>query len=355
MGMEDTILQLSSLDECDRIYAAEDLGLAGLPEGVEPLFDRVAKESSQAVREAIFAALAGIACDSVIRGAVRLLSHDDPGIRNQAVELLQSRGGTVVPELRHLLIATGSDLRKFAVDVLSRIETPDSEELLAIALADRDVNVVITALENIRHCHTQELRQAVLHHALSGGHPMLVSAAMDALGRIGDAGCYRQIREKFPTLKAVPSLYLKPALKLVGMNGENGDLLELQSFLTTCEPNLRAVVLDALRNILARARAEDIPDAWWQGLLAELPETTSSAERYQTLVLLGRFGHREQVLEVLIASLQSRIKVDRLAAIEALSKNQFENSRCAMHSRLQLEVDPEVRQSLEDALRGNCQ
>jgi HEAT repeat protein len=257
--------------------------------------------------------------------------------------------------LRHLLIATGSDLRKFAVDVLSRIETPESEELLEIALVDSDVNVVITALENIRHCHSQALRQAVLQHALTGGHPMLVLAAMDALGRIGDGECYRQIREKFPTLKAMPSLYLEPALKLVGMNGENGDLLELQSFLTTCEPNLRAVVLDALRNILARARAADIPDAWWQGLLAKLPETTSAPERYQTLVLLGHFGRCKQVLEVLIAFLQSPVKVDRLGAIEALSKNRFENARCAMCSRLQLELDPEVRQALEDAFRVNGQ
>jgi HEAT repeat protein len=355
MDLEKTILQLSSLDECDRIYAAEDIGLAGSLEGVEQLFDCVVKEPSQAVREAIFAALALIPCDSVIQGAVQLLSHDDPGIRNQAVELLQSRGGTVVPELRHLLIATGSDLRKFAVDVLSRIETPESEELLGIALVDSDVNVVITALENIRHCHTQVLRQAVLQHALSGGHPMLVLAAMDALGRIGDAECYRQIREKFPTLKLMPSLYLEPALKLVGMYGKNGDLLELQSFLATCEPSLRAVVLDALRNILARVRAADIPDAWWQGLLAKFPEITSEAERYQTLVLLGHFGHCEQVLEVLIASLQSGIKVDRLGAIEALSKNQSEDAGCAMRFRLQLEVDFEVRQALEDALRGDCQ
>ncbi len=260
-----------------------------------------------------------------------------------------------MPELRRLLTAEDHDLRKFAVDVLSRIETPEIEELLGIALGDSDLNVVVTALENVRHCHTPALRQAVLQHALSAEHPMLVSAAMDALGRIGDAECYRRVRERFPTLGATPSLYLRPALKLLGANGENGDLLELRSFLTTCEPSLRVAVLDALRNLLARAGATGIPDVWWQGLLARLPETTAAAERYQTLVLLGHFGHCEQVFEMLIASLQSPVKVDRLGAIEALSKNRFEDARSMMRSHLRLERDPEVRQALEDALRMNRQ
>jgi HEAT repeat protein len=355
MDLEESILQLSSLDESERIYAAEDIGLAGEVEGVNPLFQRVIDEPSQAVREAIFAALAQIPDSVVIERAAQLLSSDDCGLRSQALELLQARGDAVVPELRRLLIADDSDLRKFAVDVLSRIETPDSEQLLQIALADTDVNVVITALENVRHCHAPALRQAVLQHALSGGAPMLVLAAMEALCRIGDAECYRQIRERFPTLEAMPSLLLGPALKLVGTNGKNGDLLELQGFLTTCEPNLRAAVLDALGNLLARSGANGISDLWWRGLLARLPETTSAAERYQTLVLLGHFGHCEQVFEMLIAYLQSPIKVDRLGVIEALSKIRFEDAGGAMRSRLQLEVDSEVRQALEDALRVNGQ
>jgi len=355
MGLEEAILQLSSLDECDRIYAAEDIGLAGCCEGVDPLFQRVVQEPSQAVREAIFAALAQIPGDAVIQGAARLLSSDDAGIRSQALELLQSRGDTVLPALRRLITADDHDLRKFAVDVLSRIETPEIEELLELALGDKEVNVVIAALENVRHCHSSALRQAVLQHALSGEHPMLELAAMEALGRIGDAECYRRIRERFPTLEATPSLYLRPALKLLGAHGEKGDLLELRNFLTACEPSLRSAVLDGLRNLLARAGAASIPDVWWQDLLAQLPETTSAAERYQMLVLLGHFGHCKPVFEMLIASLQSPIKVDRLGAIEALSKNRFEDARSMMRSRLQLERDPEVRQALEDALRMNSQ
>jgi HEAT repeat protein len=357
MGLQESILQLSNPDECERIYAAEDIGLAGQGEGVDALVERVFEEPSQAVREAIFSALARIPDHAVIRRAAELLSHDDPGIRNQALELLQSRGGAVVPELRRLLNAGDQDLRKFAVDVLSRIETPEIEELLEIALGDRDLNVVITALENVRHCHTPALRQAVLRRALSGEHSMLVLAAMEALGRIGDAECYRRIRERFPTLEATPLLYLRPALKLVGRNGEGGDLLELQNFLTNCEPSMRPAVLDALGNLIARAGADDIvadiQDEWWQELLAALPETTSPPERYQTLVLLGHFAYRERVFETLIAALQSPVKVDRLGAIEALSRSRIEDALSAMRSRLRLEADPEVRQALEDAFQAS--
>jgi HEAT repeat protein len=355
MGLETAIAKLSSPDECERIYAAEDIGLAGQIEGVDPLCQRVVEEPSQAVRESIFAALALIPDNLVIERAAQLLSNDDPGIRNQALELLQSRGGAVLSELRGLLTSDSHDLRKFAVDVLSRIEIPESEELLQIALADSDMNVVITALENVRHCHTPALLHSVLQHALSGDHPMLVMAAMEALSRISDAECYFKFREKFPTLEATPSLYLRPALKLLGANGVNKDLLELQSFLSTCEPSLRGAVLDALHDLLRRNGATGIPDLWWQGLLARLPETTAVGERYQTLVLLGHLGHCAQVFEALTTYLQSPESVDRLGAIEALSNTGFDDARSVLQSRLGLELDPEVRQALEDALGVNRQ
>ncbi len=354
MGLQEAILQLSSPDECDRIYAAEDLGLAGEREGIDPLIQRVVEEPSRAVREAIFAALARIPDDAIIHRAAQLLSSDDSDIRNLALELLQSRGSAAVPELRRLLAAEDCDLRKFALDVLSRIETPASEELLAIALGDRDLNVVITALENVRHGHCPALRQRVLQHALTGEHPMVVLAAMEALGRIGDTACYRHIRQRFPSLASTPSLYLRPVLALLGAHGKDGDRLELWNFLTTCEPGLRGAVLDALRNLLDR-NAADIPDLWWQGLMARLPETTADAERYQILVLLGYFGHCPPVFEMLIAYLESSAKVDRLGAIESLSRKRREDAGSAMGRRLHSEPDPEVRQALEDALRVSGQ
>lgn len=355
MGLEEAILQLSSLDESERIYAAEDIGIAGLREGVDPLCQRVVEEPSQAVREAIFAALAQIPDDAVIQRTAQLLSSDDSGIRNHAVELLQSRGGAVAPELRRLLASDDHDLRKFAVDILSRLDATDTEDLLKIALADGDLNVVITALENVRHCHSSALRQLVLQRALTGEHPMLVLAAMEALGRIGDAECYRRIRQRFPTLQDTPALYLRPVLSLLGRNGTNGDLLELGTFLATCESGSRAAVLDALRDLLARIGSTDIPDMWWQALLAKLPETESDAERYQMLVLLGHFGHREPVFEMLVAYLQSPAKLDRLGAVEALSKSRFEDAIGTMRCRLQLESDLEVKQAIEDAFRVNGQ
>lgn len=355
MGLEEAIARLSSEEECERIYAAEDIGLAGQTSGVDPLCLRVLEEPSQAVRDAIFAALAQIPDDLVIERAARLLGSDNSGIRGQALELLQSRGNAVVPELRCLLSANGKDLRKFAVDILSRIEPPEIEELLQIALADRDPNVVITALENVRHSDAPGLRQAVLDHALSGAHPMLVLAAMEAIGRIGDRECYRRIRERFPTLEATPSLYLRSALKLWSMNGEKGDLPELQGFLGTCEPSLRGAVLDALHTLLDRNGAAGIPELWWRNLLATLPETTDAAERYQTLALLGHSANCAQIFEVLVTYLQSGETVDRLGAIVALNKNGSVEGRQAMRSRLALESDPEVRQALENALGVNGQ
>jgi hypothetical protein len=133
------------------------------------------------------------------------------------------------------------------------------------------------------------------------------------------------------------------------------DLLELQGFLTTCEPALRAAVLDALHSLLRRNGAVGIPKTWWRGLLTRLPETRAAGERYQTLLLLGHLGHCAQVFEVLTTYLQSSESVDRLGAIEALSKNGVGDAKNVLQSRLRLERDPEVKQALEDALDVNGQ
>src|SRR3954452_25279948 len=91
--------KLTSADEADRMYAAEDIGYANQAAGVDPLLARLVEEPSRAVREAIFGALRLIEHHSVIEGALQLLDSDDSFLRNQAVEILRGRGDRAIPFL----------------------------------------------------------------------------------------------------------------------------------------------------------------------------------------------------------------------------------------------------------------
>ena len=90
-SLKEYVEKLDCADEAERTYAAEDIGYLNVPEGVPALLERLCRESSRAVRDAIFQALIRIDADAAIEGSIRLLGSDDPQIRNQAVDVLRKR------------------------------------------------------------------------------------------------------------------------------------------------------------------------------------------------------------------------------------------------------------------------
>src|SRR5690348_8926398 len=120
-SLHEWIAQLSSDDEADRIYAAEDIGYANQSEGVGPLLAALEREPSRAVREALFGALLQIEDEAVIEGMIRLLDSEDSFLRNQAVELLRARFVESLPHLERVFRDGGHDRRKFVIDVIARL------------------------------------------------------------------------------------------------------------------------------------------------------------------------------------------------------------------------------------------
>lgn len=351
MNLQEAIARLSSEDEAERMDAAEDI--AGSPQGIAPLVGRVQQEPSRAVREAIFRSLAGIDHPAVVSEAMKLLGSEDSQIRNEAVGLLQLRGAAVLPELRSLLAGPNRDLRKLAVDVLSRLADPEIDELYELALRDPDVNVVITALENIRRCLLPGSRTLIVRHGLQDANPMLALAAMDALIRVGDRQCLAELRGRFPDPLAISPLYVPAFLRLVAIYGGEDDVPFLLELLRTGTPRLRPVTLDALRAVLVRTGTAGVSDDCWKALLGGLPEAKPAAEQYQMLSLLGHFAGRDEVFTVLITYLQSPEKLERIAAIEALTRYRRDDAQTALVACMAAERDPEVRQVLQEAGQVN--
>src|ERR1017187_3017343 len=120
-SLSEYVEQLNCADEAERTYAAEDIGYLNTPDGVPALLDRLGKEPSRAVRDALFQALTRIDADAAIEGSVGLLENDDPQIRNQAVEVLRHKGAASMPLLTTAMRNGDKDLRKLVLDVLSGI------------------------------------------------------------------------------------------------------------------------------------------------------------------------------------------------------------------------------------------
>src|ERR1039457_4859974 len=185
-SLQEFMEKLDCPDEAERTYATEDIGYLNAPEGVPPLFERLGKEASRAVRDAIFQALIRIDADAAIEGSIRLLGSEDPQIRNQAVDVLRRKSARSIPFLNTVMRDGDKDIRKLVLDVLSGIRASDAGEIYAAALADTDPNVVITAVDNLGRIRAKEFRGRIEDLLQAGSHPMLTVACVEALVGIGD-------------------------------------------------------------------------------------------------------------------------------------------------------------------------
>ena len=77
-SLDEYIEKLGCPDEAERTYAAEDIGYLNTPDGVPASAGTIGKETSRAVRDAIFQALIRIDADAAIEGSILLFDSEDP-------------------------------------------------------------------------------------------------------------------------------------------------------------------------------------------------------------------------------------------------------------------------------------
>jgi hypothetical protein len=258
--LNELLTRLNGADEAERIYAAEDIGYANSAAGIPSLLERLSLESSRAVREAIFAALQSIEHDAVMEGAIRLLASEDSFVRNQAVDLLRQRGPRVIPLLRQAFPKADRDERKFMLDVLACVDGPGSLEFYDRALEDDDVNVVITAVENLGHARKTEFRGRI-EQLVATGHPMLAGACVETLARIGNAHSLEVIRSRVRAGGSVADFLLPSYLKALGAYGNEDDIGEAAGMLDSRGTHLQASILDAITMLRQRHPSALLPEA----------------------------------------------------------------------------------------------
>jgi HEAT repeat protein len=346
-SLNEYVEKLNCADEAERTYAAEDIGYLNSPDGVPALVERLGKEPSRTVRDAIFRALIRIEADAAIEGSIGLLGSDDPQIRNEAVGVLRHKGASSMPFLYTVMREGDKDSRKLVLDVLSGVQVSGTEAIYEAALCDQEPNVVITAVENLGRIRAAEFRSGIEDLLQAGSeHPMLIVACIEALVGIGNESSLAAIRGRFPDLEALPDFLLASCLKAISALGTARDFAEVAALLPVRGPHLRPAVLGALRAIYPRGPSPDPGE----NLLPVLRELIENGDpplcRYQAVRVLGFWATRNDVCEFLVSCLSSTERLVRLGAAEFLRENARPGLDRVLASHALEETDEEVLQAL---------
>lgn len=345
-GLKGFIEKLDDADEAERIYAAEDIGYLNAADGVPALVERLGKETSRAVHDAIFQALTRIDAEAAIKGCAGLLANEDPEIRNRAVEALRSKGEASVPFLNAVMQAGDKDLRKLVLDVLSGVQAPSADDIYEAALTDPDPNVIITAVENLGKIRSPRFRCRIEELLLAGSHPMLTGACLEALGAIGNELSLAALRRRFPELGNVPGFLLASCIKAIGALGTATDFMEVATLLGVCDTHLRPTVLSALMAIHQRHPSQSSDEHLFPVLRSMIENGDPALWRYQAVRALRYLTLRDDVYSLLISCLSSPERLIRLGAIESLRFLQPSGLEKVLSERALQEADGEVQQAL---------
>jgi HEAT repeat protein len=178
-GQEQWVADLASDDTSMRRRAAQ--ALARMPDTVTMLCAHLANEQNLSVRSIILTGLIVHKSPIVVRRLLPLLGSEDANLRNSAIEALQQMPDEVAPHMEAMLADPNSDVRIFAVHVLSALPHPMVPEWLRrVVTLDRHVNVCAAALDALAEAGQPEVIPALEDLADRFADVAFIQFAVDA-------------------------------------------------------------------------------------------------------------------------------------------------------------------------------
>ena len=344
MNLEPLLSELESDSESVRIYAAEDLGDLNEGAAVVPLFERLEREPSRKVREAIFSALEKIDYPEVIERAAQLLGSEDAFLRNLSVLLLQSKGSSIVPALISRMRNGDEDLRKFILDAVFTIPGEEANVIFELAMEDTDINVLITAIDHIGSQHRRVFKGRVEEILAAATNPMLVTVALNALVSIGDGKSMEVIEGRYERLGTIPPhevlFYLQALVRL----GTRDSLPSFSRILRECGDRNLEDFTCALDQFQGRHPGTEVPEDLL-GLLENMlsifegvpDESENQQAAYEICRLLGGFAWSVRLQERLLKAVGSQQARIRKGAVEGLRRFNSSNVERLIKETIQLQ------------------
>jgi HEAT repeat protein len=342
---------LAAPEESERRLAAEEIGESGDPRAAEVLVSQLQRETSRAVKEAILRGLSRVWTSNPVESIVELLKDADPFVRAEAANMLQRRASDVIEGLTRLIRSDDKDLRKFSVDILREATIGAPDALYLAALKDTDINVVISAIENIGSRRRACLAKPVLAMAMESSQPMAVCACLEALALIGTCQTLDALRVKFPDAADVPGIYLQPFLKLLGHTAGPGAIEEICQTMKQKGEFVQEIAIDALTKLVLRHNVSQLNSFCEAELCRLLSPKLDARVRFHLIRLLGHFTGSHRVALAVLPYIHDADRTLGLAAVESLANSSDPAVESALQSLLSTEEDAEVAEELEELLR----
>jgi len=148
--IEDLQKRLESCDEEERRSAVSALAGFSFPRVKKLALSALGDESWRVRKEAVDLILSGSPGEELARELISLLTvHENTGLRNSVVEVLQAIGARVLPHLVEHLAHEDAGVRKFIVDIMGGVGSSTVLPELSLALSDTDSNVAAAAAESL--------------------------------------------------------------------------------------------------------------------------------------------------------------------------------------------------------------
>jgi HEAT repeat protein len=149
------------------------------------LFSAMADESWRVRKEAVDVFVVSKPDEAMVNKLLELLRSDDnAGLRNSAAEAVIKLGNSAVPPLIRLVHDPDVDVRKFIIDVMGAIGSPDIYRHLLTALDDSDVNVAAAAAEHLGNLGDARAVPELIRSIVSNTADFFRFNALAAIGKL---------------------------------------------------------------------------------------------------------------------------------------------------------------------------
>jgi len=276
------------------------------------------RDADRGVRDAAAKALLALGGEEVAQAVAPYIIDTHIAVRNLAGFILKRLGSVsaLVPYLSH----PDRHVRKFAVDILGALKTPESVDALLPLLEDEDINVVVSTVEALGNISSNKAILPLVQTYGKRDEARLV--VLEALGNIADP-------ESLPFLEAVfreavqnpekNPLRVCILLDALSQVGNSGTVQLIQDCFATVQSPLRLAALKAMMRIRMRCGIPlSLPEQFESSLIELLRDDDpglvrevirllqSNPNAAVSRALLNALGNDEQLDEELIAVLENR-------------------------------------------------
>jgi hypothetical protein len=355
---EKLLAALGAGEQSERRSAAQEIGESGDLGAVAVLLSQLHKEGSRVVKEAILRELSHIWTANPMDSIIVLLKDADPFVRAEAGNMLERRVNDSMDALNRLVRNEDKDLRKFGVDMLNQMTSAAPDALYSAALKDADINVVISAVENIGSSRRVAFADRVLELALKSSQPMLICACLESLAVIGNRQILNALRVTYPDAATVAGIYQQSFMKLLGGIAGPESMEEICRMIADKRKGVpvHEISIDAMTKIALRHQLSALGPFCEQVLCALLQPGLDAEVCFHLIRLLGQFTGSPRVALAVLPYVHNSDPALAMAAVESLENSTDPAVETALNSLLanekNLENDSETGEELRELLRG---